>query len=61
MARQYLPQAIDSPPSVAQNLAKSTDPDSDAAMLAALKRIIENRIAALEILQTLAADRQPQE
>jgi hypothetical protein len=37
--------------SASQNLASTDEPPEGAAAVVALKRIIENRIAALEILQ----------
>jgi hypothetical protein len=54
MARQSSSQTIDSLRTTARRLAKFADPDCDPADVAALKRIIENRIAAPEILQALA-------
>lgn len=53
MTRQCPPEANDSVRSTVHR-AKLAYPDCDPAVVAALKRILENQIAALEVLQALA-------
>lgn len=53
MARRSTPEKPSVLLSAAQNAEQSDEPDCDAATLASLKQIIENHVAALEILQTV--------
>lgn len=61
MKHQSSPQAIGSVRLVAQHLGQVSDPECDYDAVAAVKRIVENNIGALEILQALAADPPPRE
>lgn len=56
MKRQSSAQAISSLHLVSQHLGQLSDQDCDHDAVDALKRIVENHIGALEILETLAAD-----
>ena len=53
MAHRLTPEELRS---VLQNFEQSADLDGDDAVIAALKRIVENHIGALEILRALSAD-----
>ena len=56
MKRQSSAQAIGSVRLVGQHPGQLSDQDCENDAVAALKRIVENTIGALEILETLAAD-----
>ena len=48
--------SVESPRAAAWELDQSTGPTNDEVTLAGVKRILENHIAALEILQALSAE-----
>jgi hypothetical protein len=55
-SRYLMYNSVESPRAAAWELDQSTGPTNDEVTLAGVKRILENHIAALEILQALSAE-----